>query len=183
MGSGLRLAGHAGDRHRSRREADLDRLGQAEPEQRNLLAQAEAKLRTQADAHQAMVVQAEELTRADQDLNAAIEKLRVEEQEQRDRIAAAEGISFAWLRLFSAYGPADDPERLAPYVISRLLAGKSAAILRLARRALRDGADGRFSEALARVERVYGQDLLATQDVDEGVQAFLEKRPPRWKDG
>jgi cyclohexa-1,5-dienecarbonyl-CoA hydratase len=65
----------------------------------------------------------------------------------------------------------------------RLLAGKSAAILRLARRALRDGADGRFSEALARVERVYGQDLLATQDVDEGVQAFLEKRPPRWKDG
>jgi cyclohexa-1,5-dienecarbonyl-CoA hydratase len=64
----------------------------------------------------------------------------------------------------------------------RLLAGKSAAILKLARRALRDGADGSFSEALARVERLYGEGLLATQDMDEGVQAFLEKRPPRWKD-
>jgi cyclohexa-1,5-dienecarbonyl-CoA hydratase len=65
----------------------------------------------------------------------------------------------------------------------RLLAGKSAAVLKLARRALRDGADGSFSEALARVERLYGEGLLATQDMDEGVQAFLEKRPPRWKDG
>ena len=64
----------------------------------------------------------------------------------------------------------------------RLLAGKSAAILKLARRALRDGADGSFSEALALVERLYGEGLLATQDMDEGVQAFLEKRPPRWKD-
>jgi cyclohexa-1,5-dienecarbonyl-CoA hydratase len=64
----------------------------------------------------------------------------------------------------------------------RLLGGKSAAILKLARRALRDGADGSFSEALARVERLYGEGLLATQDMDEGVQAFLEKRPPRWKD-
>jgi cyclohexa-1,5-dienecarbonyl-CoA hydratase len=64
----------------------------------------------------------------------------------------------------------------------RLLAGKSAAILKLARRALRDGADGSFSEALARVERLYGEGLLATQDMDEGVQAFLEKRPPKWKD-
>jgi enoyl-CoA hydratase/carnithine racemase len=64
----------------------------------------------------------------------------------------------------------------------RLLAGKSAAVLKLARRALREGAVGRFDEALARVERLYRDDLLATDDMDEGVQAFLEKRPPRWKD-
>jgi len=66
--------------------------------------------------------------------------------------------------------------------VVRLLAGKSAAVLKLARRALREGAGGPFDEALARVEALYRDDLLATDDMDEGVQAFLEKRPPRWKD-
>jgi len=65
----------------------------------------------------------------------------------------------------------------------RLLGGKSAAVLKVARRAVRDGARGTFAEALARVEALYREDLLATKDADEGVQAFLEKRPPRWTDG
>ena len=30
-------------------------------------------------------------------------------------------------------------------------------------------------------ERLYREDLLATDDVEEGVRAFLEKRPPRWR--
>jgi cyclohexa-1,5-dienecarbonyl-CoA hydratase len=64
----------------------------------------------------------------------------------------------------------------------RLLAGKSAAVLALARRALRDGAEGPFDQALARVERIYRDELVATDDMDEGVRAFLEKRPPRWND-
>jgi cyclohexa-1,5-dienecarbonyl-CoA hydratase len=64
----------------------------------------------------------------------------------------------------------------------RLLAGKSAAVLALARRALRDGAEGSFGEALERVERIYRDELVATDDMNEGVRAFLEKRPPRWND-
>jgi len=32
------------------------------------------------------------------------------------------------------------------------------------------------------VEALYRDELLTTDDMDEGVQAFLEKRPPRWKD-
>lgn len=66
--------------------------------------------------------------------------------------------------------------------VVRLLAGKSAAVLALARRAVRDGACGRFSDALTSVERIYLDELMATEDVEEGVTAFLEKRPPRWND-
>jgi len=65
--------------------------------------------------------------------------------------------------------------------VSRLTA-KSGAVLALARKALRQGARGSFRRALARSERIYREELLATSDVEEGVRAFLEKRPPRWED-
>jgi cyclohexa-1,5-dienecarbonyl-CoA hydratase len=69
----------------------------------------------------------------------------------------------------------------AEQVVARLDA-QSAAVLAVARRAVRGGAEGSFAEALARTEALYTDDLLATADVDEGVQAFLEKRKPRWQD-
>lgn len=75
----------------------------------------------------------------------------------------------------------DDVEAETRRVV-RLLAGKSAAVLALARRALRAGAEGGFSEALARVEDIYRDELAGTEDMQEGVRAFLEKRPPRWSD-
>lgn len=40
-----------------------------------------------------------------------------------ERAAAAESRPFAWLRLFSSYGPDDDPSWLIPYMIRTLLAG------------------------------------------------------------
>jgi cyclohexa-1,5-dienecarbonyl-CoA hydratase len=66
--------------------------------------------------------------------------------------------------------------------VVRLLAGKSAAVLALARRALRAGGGGPFTEALTRVEDLYRDELVHVEDMEEGVHAFLEKRPPRWKD-
>ena len=66
-------------------------------------------------------------------------------------------------------------------VVNRL-AGKSGAVLGLARKALRQGAQGTFSDALTRMEEIYRKDLLPTHDVEEGVRAFLEKRKPRWTD-
>ena len=62
------------------------------------------------------------------------------------------------------------------------LAGKSGAVLALARKAVRQGGRGSFGKALERMERIYRKELLATADVEEGVAAFLEKRPPRWAD-
>lgn len=41
-----------------------------------------------------------------------------------ERTAAASGRPFAWLRLFSSYGPDDDPSWLIPYLIQSLLAGQ-----------------------------------------------------------
>lgn len=62
------------------------------------------------------------------------------------------------------------------------LSAKSGAVLAIARRALRDGGRGSLTEALERAERLYRERLLATQDVEEGVRAFLEKRKPAWRD-
>lgn len=45
-----------------------------------------------------------------------------------ERAAATSGRSFAWLRLFSSYGPGDDPSWLIPYVIGRLLARKKPSL-------------------------------------------------------
>lgn len=45
-----------------------------------------------------------------------------------DRLASAGGLPFGWLRLFSTYGPADDPSWLIPYVTLQLLQGKRPAL-------------------------------------------------------
>jgi enoyl-CoA hydratase/carnithine racemase len=62
------------------------------------------------------------------------------------------------------------------------LSTKSAIALGAARRALRQGGTGSFAEALARTEALYREAILPSADAEEGVRAFLEKRPPRWQD-
>jgi cyclohexa-1,5-dienecarbonyl-CoA hydratase len=64
--------------------------------------------------------------------------------------------------------------------LSAELTGKSGAILRLTVRGLRELSLKNFSEALKRSEEIYCGDLLQTEDVEEGVKAFLEKRKPAW---
>jgi len=75
----------------------------------------------------------------------------------------------------------DDLEGAAGDWTARL-AGKSAAALALARRAVRAGGEGPFLDALTRLEQSYVEDLLRTDDAAEGVAAFLEKRRPQWRD-
>ncbi|MGO9124030.1 MAG: enoyl-CoA hydratase/isomerase family protein [Terriglobales bacterium] len=38
-----------------------------------------------------------------------------------------------------------------------------------------------FDKGLARAEKIYFEDLMKTEDAQEGVNAFLEKRQPVWK--
>ena len=60
------------------------------------------------------------------------------------------------------------------------LLGKSGAVLRLTVQGLRELSLSGFNEALRRSEEIYCTQLLKTHDVEEGVKAFLEKRPPNW---
>jgi cyclohexa-1,5-dienecarbonyl-CoA hydratase len=38
-----------------------------------------------------------------------------------------------------------------------------------------------FDKGLARAEKIYFEDLMKVDDAQEGIRAFLEKRPPVWK--
>jgi cyclohexa-1,5-dienecarbonyl-CoA hydratase len=66
--------------------------------------------------------------------------------------------------------------------LTAALAAKSGAALAVARRAVRQGGHGSFEAALARSEALYRDELAPTADCEEGVRAFLEKRPPVWTD-
>ena len=61
------------------------------------------------------------------------------------------------------------------------LLGKSGAVVRLALKGLRELSLRNFDQALKRSEEIYCHELLRTEDVEEGVRAFLEKRSPNWR--
>jgi cyclohexa-1,5-dienecarbonyl-CoA hydratase len=56
----------------------------------------------------------------------------------------------------------------------------SGAALPLAKRAFYAWDAIHLDKGLARAEQIYLEDLMKTEDVREGVNAWLEKRPPRW---
>jgi len=61
------------------------------------------------------------------------------------------------------------------------IASHSGAVLRLAKRAS-EPARARLLEAIDYAEQLYREELTGTADMNEGLQAFLAKRPPVWRD-
>jgi enoyl-CoA hydratase/carnithine racemase len=61
------------------------------------------------------------------------------------------------------------------------LMDKSGAVMRLTVKGLRELSLRDFDAALNRSEQIYCDELLSTADVEEGVQAFLQKRQPHWR--
>lgn len=57
----------------------------------------------------------------------------------------------------------------------------SAAVMRLNVRLVRQLQGRPFEEARREAERVFLHELIALEDVREGIAAFYEKRPPVWK--
>jgi cyclohexa-1,5-dienecarbonyl-CoA hydratase len=63
----------------------------------------------------------------------------------------------------------------------RKLASLSGSTLRLTKRAVNRGLDRSLSEGIAAAEQLYLGELMPTEDAREGLNAFLEKRKPVWK--
>lgn len=63
----------------------------------------------------------------------------------------------------------------------RVFTTLSGPVLRSTKKAIRAARGQAFPQALARVERIYLDELMVTQDAQEGLAAFLQKRPPVWK--
>ena len=57
----------------------------------------------------------------------------------------------------------------------------SRAALVYAKHAMREATGRPFHEALHHVEQIYLKDMMATEDATEGLNAFMEKRKPVWK--
>ena len=86
------------------------------------------------------------------------------------------------LRIGLVNAVADDPEAEALAYFDKHLAPKSAKSLRYAVRAARCDAVDRIANKLKKIEKLYLDELMATADAVEGLTAFIEKRPARWKD-
>jgi cyclohexa-1,5-dienecarbonyl-CoA hydratase len=86
------------------------------------------------------------------------------------------------LRLGLVAAVAEDPEAAALAFFDAHLAKKSAASLGFALRAARAGLVERVRSKLAALEALYLSGLMSTRDANEGLTAFLEKRPARWED-
>jgi cyclohexa-1,5-dienecarbonyl-CoA hydratase len=71
-----------------------------------------------------------------------------------------------------------DPSEAARRFIAAHLLPKSASSLRFAERAARSSLASAFDHALEELERVYLEELMNTDDANEGIRAFIERRSP-----
>lgn len=95
-----------------------------------------------------------------------------------DRIRAEEALR---LGLVNHIVPPEALRSTADEFVGKLTS-LSGALLRLTKRAVRLGSGQPFSQGLDAVEKLYLGPMMATEDVHEGLAAFMEKRSPVWKD-
>jgi cyclohexa-1,5-dienecarbonyl-CoA hydratase len=64
--------------------------------------------------------------------------------------------------------------------ILKQLTAMSASSLALTKKATYAWDSMHFDKGMARAEKVYLEELMKTSDAQEGVNAFLQRRKPRW---
>jgi cyclohexa-1,5-dienecarbonyl-CoA hydratase len=90
------------------------------------------------------------------------------------------GAEAAQIGLANRAVPAAELDAAVEALLARLRASSGAA-LRFARRAVIDSLDRGVGAALEHLERVQLEELIPSADAQEGLRAFLEKRPPVWQ--
>jgi cyclohexa-1,5-dienecarbonyl-CoA hydratase len=85
------------------------------------------------------------------------------------------------LGLISRVVPDERLEAEVAALVQRFQDG-SAAVLQLTRRAVAGGLDLLTADAVRNAEDVYLNQLMASEDAEEGLKAVMEKRKPAWKD-
>jgi cyclohexa-1,5-dienecarbonyl-CoA hydratase len=96
-----------------------------------------------------------------------------------DSRTAAQGKA---LGLIEAVAPVDQLAGAVSEWFNATLGRHSAEALRFAVRALRGGISEAAARELPEIEQLYLKDVMRSRDAREGIEAFLEKRMPRWRD-
>ncbi len=71
--------------------------------------------------------------------------------------------------------PKETQEFIKPYL------SLSAEVLRVTKKTIKAGLIDDLEPSLKIIEDIYLNELMKTADAHEGLKAFLEKRPPEWK--
>jgi cyclohexa-1,5-dienecarbonyl-CoA hydratase len=77
--------------------------------------------------------------------------------------------------------PVDNFEAEAEKFITKKLASNSAVVMQLTKRAFIEGVSQNYSNSIKKIEEIYLNELMKTDDANEGLAAFMEKRQPVWK--
>jgi cyclohexa-1,5-dienecarbonyl-CoA hydratase len=76
-------------------------------------------------------------------------------------------------------GVAADPETLVTETVARVQQFSPAA-LSIAKKAFYAWDAIHFDKGLAKAEQIYLDELIKTEDANEGIRAYMEKRRPKW---